>query len=66
MEDNLHTRINNRPHVCSESCPSSATGREEVAFKVGIFGSYGMEVKERDFGTLFPEVPRGQGQWQKL
>ena len=48
MEDNLHTSINNRPHMCSEPCPSSATSREEVAFEEGNFGSYGMEEKERD------------------
>ena len=48
MKDNLHTSVNDRPHMCSEPCPSSATGREKVALEESNFGSYGMEGKERD------------------
>ena len=48
MKDNLHTSVNDRPHMCSEPCPSSATGREKVALEESNFGSYGIKEKERN------------------
>ena len=43
MEDNLRTSINYRPHLCSEPCPSSAAGREEVALEEGNLCTNSME-----------------------
>ena len=48
MEDYLHTSVNDRPHMCSEPCPSSATGKEKVPLEESNFGSYGMEEEERN------------------
>ena len=48
MKDNLHTSINDRPHMCSEPCPSSATSREKVTLEESNFGPNGMEEQERN------------------
>ena len=43
VKDNLHTSVNDRPHMGSEPGPSSATSREKVTLEESNFGSNGME-----------------------
>ena len=65
MKDNLHTSVNDRPHMCSEPCPSRATGGEEVAFEECSFGSYGMEEEERNMVSPLEQhvVARAYGKY---
>ena len=48
MKDYLHTSVNDRPHMCSEPCPSSATSRENVTLEESNLGPNGMEEQERN------------------
>ena len=43
MKENLHTSVNDKPHMGSEPGPSSATSRENVTLEKCNFGFNGVE-----------------------